>query len=60
MGSTVLDGPSALRRQEAIQLLQATPTCLVTYHVTQLLTCSACAYQVTDFRKLVVFYNKNG
>ena len=53
LGSIVLDGPSALRSQEAIQLLQAVPTCLVTCHVTQLLTCSA--YQVTDFRKLVVF-----
>ena len=27
-GSIVLDGPSALRRQEAVQLLQAPPTCL--------------------------------
>ena len=35
LGSIVLDGPSALRSQEAIQLLQATPTCLVTCHVTQ-------------------------
>ena len=34
-GSIVLDGPSALRSPEAIQMLQATPTCLVTCHVTQ-------------------------
>ena len=37
LGSIVLDGPSALRSPEAIQMLQATPTCLVTCHVTQIL-----------------------
>ena len=40
LGSIVLDGPSALRSPEAIQMLVATPTYPVTYHVTQLLTCS--------------------
>ena len=55
-GSIVLDWPSVLWSQEAIQLVQATPTSLVMYHVTQLLTCSA--YQVTHFRNLVVLKKK--
>ena len=54
-GSIVLDGPSALRSLEPIQVLQATPTCCVMCHVTQLLMC--CTYQVTAFRK---FLKKNG
>ena len=52
-GSIVLDGPNMLQSPEAIQLLQATATCFVTCHVTQLLTC--CTYQVTSFLELVVF-----
>ena len=48
-GSIVLDGPSTLQSLEAIQVLQATPTCHVTCSVTQLLTC--CTYQVTAFWK---------
>ena len=56
LGSNVLDGPSALRSPEAIQLLQTTPTCRVTCHVTQLLTCSA--YQVTRFSKVGGFIKK--
>ena len=35
-GSIVVDGPSALRSPEAIQLLKATPTCLMTCHMTHL------------------------
>ena len=52
-GSIVFDGPSVLRMPETIQLLQATPTYLVTCHVTQLLTCLM--YQMTAFWELVVF-----
>ena len=36
IGSIVLDdGPSRLRSPEAVQVLQAPPTCRVTCHVTQ-------------------------
>ena len=34
-GSIVVDGPSALRSPEAIQLQEATPTYHVTCHVSQ-------------------------
>jgi len=34
--SIVVDRPSALRSPEAMQLLEATPTCLVTCHVTHM------------------------
>lgn len=44
-GSIVVDGPRALRSQETIQLLEATPTYLVTYHVTHLSSTSAACIQ---------------
>ena len=51
--SIVLDGPSALRSPEAIQVLRAIPTCLVTCHVTQILTCCTTGH---SFSRVGGFY----